>query len=154
VWNLLDDDKVADSDLVYRRASWTKIGGRSKTPTGQVAKISANFFSDYPEAVAKEHGYDGPCMSIGLHSVLVSCGFEPSAMLEKFPEFGLLVASVGDLRRLKKHDGESCPQGVLASRTDEEPWHGVVFDMADRPRRDPTRKAIAKVFSWEIPLVG
>ena len=151
---LLDDPNVADTEILYRRASWEKIGGRGKTEPGQIAKIHHNFFSDYPKEAAERLGYSGPCMSVGLHSVIEQSGHRPEKMLENFPEFGLLMITVGELRRLKRASGEPCPQGILASATLAEPWHGVVFDLESPPRRDPAKKAIAMAADWLVPLIG
>ena len=52
---LLDDPNVADTEILYRRASWEKIGGRGKTEPGQIAKIHHNFFSDPNPRVAGRH---------------------------------------------------------------------------------------------------
>jgi len=154
VRELVDDSSVSDDDVVYRRADWDKIGGRTRTAPGQTAKISPNFFTDYPKEAAELHGYPDPCMSVGLHSMIQRLGYGPEVMLEEFPDYGLLMVHVGDLRQLMRGSGAPCAQGVLASPTEDEPWHGVVFDLESRPRRDPAKKAIAKVACWVIPLIG
>lgn len=150
-----DDREIGDEILVYRRADWDKIGGRARATAGVEARISGNFFSDYPEHKARELGYAGPCMSIGLGSVLSELGLPPDVMLELHHGLhGLTVTRVGELRQLKRGTGEPCPQGIMASPTEAEPWHGVVFDLTCRPRKDPVRKAIARVSTWHVPLVG
>lgn len=154
VWNFRDDPAISDHVLVYRRVDWDKIGGRGRATPGVPAKISSNFFSDYPEQAARDLGYPGPCMSVGIGSVLMHLGVTPEAMLRAFPEHGLTITSVGELRQLKRGNGEPCPQGIIASPTETEPWHGVVFDLTTRPRRDPVRKAIARASTWHIPLMG
>src|SRR5436309_13369771 len=58
-----DDLEIDDHVVVYRRAHWDKIGGRARATPGVEAKISPNFFSDYPEDAARKLGYEGPCMS-------------------------------------------------------------------------------------------
>jgi len=93
-------------------------------------------------------------MSIGLGSVLSELGLSPEVMLEQHPGYGLTVTRVDELRQLKRGDGEPCPQGIMASPTEVEPWHGVVFDLTCRPRKDPVKKAIARVSTWQVPLVG
>ena len=150
-----DDLEIDDHVVVYRRAHWDKIGGRARATPGVEAKISPNFFSDYPEDAARKLGYEGPCMSVGLGSVLEELGLDPSVMLAGYDdrEYGLTRTRVGDLRQLKRASGESCPQGIMASPTKAEPWHGVVFDLNYRPRKDPVRKAIARVSTWQIPLI-
>src|SRR6266498_2009226 len=46
-----------------------------------------------------------------------------------YPEDRLACVLAGDLRKLAKGDGKLCPQGLMPAATDDEPWHGVVFDL-------------------------
>jgi hypothetical protein len=146
-------ETIPDEVLLFRRVDWDKIGGRSAAPSGVPAKLNGNCFTDYPEARAREKGLPGPCMSVGVASVLDQYRFGPDKLLEEFDECGIAVVRAGDLRQLKRVDGTPCPQGIMLNPTEKEPWHGVVFDVNRRPRRKAICKAIAQIASWAIPLV-
>ncbi len=152
--DFVDDQSIPDDALLYRRVDWDKVGGRSRTLTGQEARINSNCFADYPAAKAMELGYPGPCMSVGLSTVMEELQVPPTIMLDGYEGYGLTVTRVGDLRYLKKGNGDSGPQGVLKSPTEREPWHCVVFDVFERPRKEACKKAIAKVSLWQVALVG
>ena len=150
----VDSGSIADDVLLYRRVDWDKVGGPNKTPHGREARLNSNCFTDYPAAKAMELGFPGPCMSVGLSTVLDELGLEPSAMLSGYPDYGLAVVRAGDLRALKKGNGEDGPQGIMRSPTDAEPWHCIVFDVIERPRKEACKKAIARTATWCIPLIG
>jgi hypothetical protein len=143
---------VPDETIVYRRVSWDKIGGRERCPVGCAANLRPNAFSDYPEAKALELGFPGRCMSIGVGIVLKGSGFRPEKMLERFPEEGLASMLAADLRKLTKGNGEPCPQGLMLAATDDEPWHGVVFDLTAGYKTEAAKAAIARISSWAVPL--
>jgi hypothetical protein len=151
----LQDDpiNVPDSAILYRRVDWDRIGGRDRAIIGTPPKLSANCFTDYPETKAREYGFDGPCMSVAISTVLIKLGYTPEKLLEKHPEYGLAKILARDLRTLKKADGSDCPQGIMLAAIDDEPWHGVVFDLNERPRKSAVSKAIFRVADWEIPLI-
>jgi hypothetical protein len=149
-----DSEAVHDDVILYRRVDWDKIGGRSKCPPGQVATLNGNCFTDYDAERALALGYPGPCMSVGLGNVLKDLGLPPEQMLEGFEGMGLAEINASDLRTLCRVDGTSCPQGLMASPTDAEPWHGIVFDMTFPKRPKPICKAISKLARWRVPLVN
>jgi hypothetical protein len=140
------DDLVAipDDAIVYRRVAWDRIGGQANCEVGAVATLNGNCFTDYPEPRARELGYPGCCMSVGVAKVLQEQGFGPEKMLERYPDEGLAWILAADLRKLEKATGEPCPQGLMLVPTDDEPWHGVVFDMATGRKSEAVKKAIAK----------
>jgi hypothetical protein len=150
------DDQVGvpDEALLYRRVDWDKIGGRSRCPVGETGKINGNCFTDYPLDRATAMGYPGPCMSVGVDVVLKEHGQKAAKLLEKCEGYGLACVTAGDLRRLTRPDGSPCPQGVMLSPTEVEPWHGVVFDITDGQRKTSVCKAIARIAKWAIPLVN
>jgi hypothetical protein len=153
---VFEDDLVGvpDEAVLYRRVDWDKIGGKAKYPPGEIGKINSNCFTDYPAEKATDLGYPGPCMSVGVSTVLQDYEHEPSKMLEGFSDYGLACVTAGDLRKLTRGDGEPRPQGIMLSPTDDEPWHGVVFDLIDLQRSNATRKAVARIAAWEIALIG
>ncbi|MDX8036574.1 hypothetical protein SK803_40815 [Lentzea sp. BCCO 10_0856] len=150
-----DDNRevVPDEAILYRRVDWDKIGGKKGCAQGEEAEINGNCFSDYPEAKAIELGYPGACMSVGLGLVLLQKDKKPVDLLDGFDGYGLIRVKAGDLRNLRKLDGSPCPQGIKFSPTGAEPWHCVVFDLSGK-RTSAAKKAIAKVASWEVPLIG
>ena len=148
-----DPTAVPDDAVLYRRVDWDRIGGFDRAMVGEPAKLSANCFQDYSEAKAREYGFAGPCMSVAIGKVLTDLGHEPQKVLEAYPEYGLARVRAGDLRALRKHDGSGCPQGIMLAETDEEPWHGVIFDLNERPRKGGAAKAIMRIAEWEIPLI-
>lgn len=150
----VDDPALQDDVLLYRRVDWDKVGGRERAAHGQAARINANCFSDYPLEEAEQLGYPGPCMSVGVGSILIQQDVDPTVMLGNFPDYGLTATRVGDLRRLQKADGAPCPQGIMLAPTATELWHGVVFDASTRPRKGAVKKAIVRVSAWTVPLVG
>jgi hypothetical protein len=85
--------------------------------------------------------------------VLEEHGFGPEKMLENYPDQGLAWALAADLRKLEKASGDPCPQGIMLVPTDDEPWHGVVFDLSAGYKSTQVGKAIAKVSQWAVPLV-
>jgi hypothetical protein len=150
-----DDENIIPSEAVlYRRVTWDKIGGRDRCPSGMAGTINANCFTDYPSERALELGYAGPCMSIGISTVLKSSGFTPDKMLEGYEGYGLAQVTASEIRSLIRGDGSPCPQGIMLVETDMEPWHGIVFDLTDRPRKAGARKAMARVASWAVPLMN
>ena len=149
-----DPEAVPDEAFLYRRVDWDRIGGRAACPAGEVARLSGNAFSDYPNAVARSMGYPGACMSVGLGPLLLVAGVGPSQLIEGHEGYGVARIRVGDLRRLTRSTGAPCPQGVMAWPTPAEPWHCVVFELADGERKKAVRAAIAQVAEWEIPLVN
>jgi hypothetical protein len=151
-----EDDlvRIPDEVILYRRIDWDKIGGRDSCPLGQAGKLNGNSFRDYPADKALTMGYPGPCMSVGVGSVLISNGRESTELLEGFDGYGLARIVAGDLRKLARVNGDQCPQGIMLAPTDTEPWHGIVFDLLERPRTRPVCKAISQVATWEIPLVN
>ncbi len=143
---LIDDKQGIPDDLIlYRRVDWDRIGGRPKCPPGEVARLSGNAFTDYKEDVARELGYEGPCMSVALGRVLEAFGFPSSKVIEEYEGYGLARVRVGDLRQLTRFDGSPCPQGVMASPTEKEPWHCVVFDYEAGQRKRAVCSAIVRV---------
>lgn len=88
-------------------------------------------------------------------SALTSAGKKPRDLLAEWGEnYGIAKFTAGQVRQLVRADPGStpCPQGVMASPTDAEPWHGVVFDLSGAERRSPVCKRIAVCAEWEIPL--
>lgn len=144
---------VPDDAVLYRRVAWDRIGGQSNYEMGAAGRLNGNCFTDYPEERAREMGYPGRCMSVGVGPVLEEHGFGPEKMLENYPDQGLAWALAADLRKLEKASGDPCPQGIMLVPTDDEPWHGVVFDLSAGYKSTPVGKAIAKVSQWAVPLV-
>ncbi len=149
-----DPEAVPDEAFLYRRVDWDRIGGRAACPPGEVARLSGNAFSDYPDEVARSMGYPGPCMSVGLGPLLLAAGVGPEQLIEHHEGYGVARIRVGELRRLARAAGDPCPQGVMAWPTPTEPWHCVVFALAGGARKKAVRTAIAKIAEWEIPLVN
>lgn len=140
--------------MLYRRVSWHQIGGRDACPPGQVAKLSKNAFSDYPAEKAHDYGFAGPCMSVGISTVLEKLGLGPEAMLLGLSDFGVVGFTAGSVRELRRKNGDPCPQGVMPGPTEAEPWHAVVFGPEGRQRSNAEKQAIADVAHWVIPLVN
>lgn len=153
---LIDDpSRVPDDVILYRRVRWDQIGGRERWPIGQEAHLSGNAFSDYSAERAHLHGFRGPCMSVGISSVLENLGLGPEAMLTANAEdFGVAGIEAGHLRALTRKNGDPCPHGVMAAPTTKEPWHGVVFCGSGRQRNSAEKQAIADRAFWVIPLVN
>lgn len=156
---LVDSLDISDDDIVYRRARWVMLGGADSQkdgvdlyPVGSIAPISKNFFNDYPLQAAQDLGFEGPCMSVGLRSVLLDSDVEPNEMLVEYPEDGLLRLSVGELRNLATASGKPTPQGVMLAPTPKDPWHTVVFNLPAPPRSKQAKVAMAELSEWEIPL--
>src|SRR5487761_177666 len=150
------DDLAAGSGdaIVYRRIAWDRIGGRERCPVGCVAKLRPNAFSDYPEDSAREQGFPGRCMSMGVGAVLERLGFPPEKMLERYPDEGLACVLAADLRKLTKGDDTPCPQGLMLAATDDEPWHGIVFDLTVGYKTEAAKAAIARICRWVVPLIN
>ncbi len=144
---------VPDGAVLYRRISWGVIGGHKKCEPGQVARLSGNAFTDYPDDVARGLGYPGPCMSVAISTVLVAHYLTPAKVVEDYPGYGVARLRAADLRALRRANGSACPQGLMLAPTAKEPWHCVVFDPQERPRKGAVQKAIARVAEWEYPLV-
>jgi hypothetical protein len=149
-----DPITVPDNAILYRRVVWSKIGGREKCPPGDVARLNGNCFTDWPEEEAAKAGFAGPCMSVGVSTVLESLGYEPDRLLDGYPGCGLACVVAGVLRNLTRADGSPCPQGVMLAPTEREPWHGVVFDLSGGRRSGAARNAIAQTAKWSIPLIN
>lgn len=150
---LVDDQhQIPDEALLYRRIDWDMVGGRLKCPVGETPMLSGNCFSDRNAEWALKRGLAGACMSVGVGTVLRAKGHLPSVVLGGKLKYGLAVIRAGDLRNLKRKSGALCPQGVMLYPTEDEPWHGVVFDMSGR-RSDAARSAIASAATWEIALI-
>jgi hypothetical protein len=151
-----EDDRanIPDEVILYRRVDWDRIGGRDRCPHGQTGKLNGNSFTDYQADRALRMGYPGPCMSIGVGTVLTSYGYEPVKLLDELSDYGLARIAAGDLRKLTRINGDPCPQGLMLVPTEAEPWHGIVFDLTERPRTKPVCKVIAQIATWEIPLIN
>lgn len=149
---LVDDrERIPDASILLRRVGWSILGGRSRfTPDSEI-KINANCFSDYTEEDARAMGLPGPCMSVGALHMLVGEGEAAPRMLRGHDDYGLVRVEAGKLRSLQKGDGTPCPQGIMWSPTDDEPWHCVVFDLSGK-RSGAGQKAIMRLAEWEIPL--
>lgn len=150
------DDPVAipDDAILYRRVDWDRIGGRDKCPSGEKGTLNANCFRDYPDERSRVAGYPGPCMSVGISTVLDELGYSADKLLEGYEGYGLAEITAGDIRRLVCADGSPCPQGIMPDPTEAEPWHGIIFDAAKRPRKTAACKAIARRARWTVPLVN
>ncbi len=144
---------IPDGAVLYRRVSWGILGGDKKCMPGQAARLSGNAFADYRENVARELDYPGPCMSVAVSTVLTALRLPPSKVVESYPGYGLARVRAADLRNLSRADGSACPQGLMLAPTKKEPWHCVVFDPQDPPRKGSVQKAIARVAEWELPLI-
>jgi hypothetical protein len=151
-----EDDltRIPNEAILYRRVDWDKIGGRDSCPAGHAGQLNGNSFRDYQRDKALSMGYPGPCMSVGVSTVLESYGYDPTKLLEGFDDYGLARIAAGDLRKLTRINGDPCPQGIMLAATEDEPWHGVVFDLAEQPRIKPVCKAISQIATWEIPLIN
>lgn len=151
---LLDDVEGVPGDaLLYRRIVWSKIGGRTHYVSGDTPSLNGNCFTDWPAAKALDEGFPGPCMSVGVSTVLDELGCTANEILAAYPECGLACVRAADLRGLTKADGAACPQGIMLAPTEKEPWHGVVFDMSGQ-RGSAAKAAIARVASWIVPLIN
>jgi hypothetical protein len=150
-----DPEAVPDTAMLYRRVAWDKIGGRSRCPLGEVGRLNANCFTDWPPDAAAEAGFLRPCMSVGVSTVLERLGYSPEKMLEDYPDYGLACVTAGVLRSLTKADGITpCPQGIMLAPTEKEPWHGVVFDLTSERRSGAAKSAIVAAAKWVIPLLN
>jgi hypothetical protein len=147
-------ETIPDETVLYRRVDWNKIGGMERSPKGVEAGLNDNCFTDWSEVNARQVGMPGPCMSVGLSTILELHGKTPAAMIEDRPGDGVARMTAGALRALKRADGSPCPQGIMLCPTEREPWHGVVFDLTSRPRGGAVRKAVARIAMWEIPLIN
>lgn len=154
--SLEDDPEAIPNDvIVYRRVSWEKLGGRDACPRGDTAKLSGNAFTDYPAEKALEMGFPGPCMSVDVSTVLSARGLTPDHVLRDLSGFGLAGVRAGDLRDLRRKNGDPCPQGIMPAPTPAEPWHAVVFGAGLMKKRSGgENRAIADVAFWVLPLVN
>ncbi len=148
-----DREGIPDDTLLYRRINWNYVGGMDRYPPGETPELSGNCFRDYPEDKARDLGYAGRCMSVGVGTIIQSKGLLPEVMLEGYEGYGLAVVRAGDLRTLHRFNGTACPQGVMPRPTPSEPWHAVVFDTLGPRRPDAVCEAIADVAEWHVPLV-
>lgn len=148
-----DINGVPNDVILFRRVDWDKLGGKARVPVGDTPALGGNAFTDQPELKAREYGLPGPCMSIGVGHVLERLGYSPDELLKNFDGYGLAQVRAGDLRSLTRADGTPCPQGIMLVPTEAEPWHGVVFDLNQRPRKGAALKAVARASSWTIPLI-
>jgi len=146
--------EVPDETVLYRRISWDLNRGRDSCPPGGTPSLNGNSFGDYSAERAQEYGYPSPCMSVGVDTILHGLGFEPMKVLEDFDGYGLASIKAGDLRSLRRASGDACPQGIMLSPTEAEPWHAVVFNLAGGSRPASVKRAIALVASWVVPLVN
>jgi len=151
----LVDDLVGipDDTVVYRRVDWDRVGGISRCLVGGTPSLNGNCFADYPVSKAREYGLADACTSVAVGAALNASGIHTSSLLDQYPGYGLARLRVAELRVLKRGNGTACPQGIMLFPTDDEPWHGVVFDITDRPRKGAVQKAIARIAEWEVPLV-
>jgi len=150
----LVDDRVniPDDTLLYRRVPWDLVGGKAKCPLGESPSLSGNAFRDWSAELARSRGYAGPCMSVGVGTMLN----DPQQMLgEERQGYGVAVVRAGDMRTLTRRNGTTQePQGIMLSPTDAEPWHGVVFCLDGSRRKDPVCAAISDHAAWVIPLLN
>jgi hypothetical protein len=154
----LQDDPIGvpDGEVLLRRVAFDSIGGNRPAMNGQVAELSENAFRDYSSEKAAEMGFDGPCMSIGILSVLISEGRTAADWRDDWGKsYGIARFTAGQVRQLVLVDAAKtpCPQGVMASPTDAEPWHGVVFDLSGVRRKASVCKRIKVCAEWEVPLI-
>lgn len=151
---LVDDREAIPDDVVlYRRVDWDKIGGKGKYAPGEVGRLNKNCFTDQGAEVAAEHGLPGPCMSVAAGNHLPD-DYPPERLLDSWPGYGLASFTARDVRNLSRADGSPCPQGVMLAPTEAEPWHAVVFDLADpdAKRSGGACRAIAERAEWVVPL--
>lgn len=153
IHSFVDQAEILNDDVVYRRVSWQHLGGKERNEIGAVVALSPNVFRDQSVEEAQRRGLPGPCMSVGLRSILLANQKGPNYLLEGFPDYGLAEVQVGELRRLRKADGSSVAQGLMLNPTVEEPWHVVVFDRTTGKKSAAVSKAITRVATWAVPLV-
>lgn len=149
---LVDDpEHVPDETLLYRRIGWNHLGGKDKCPRGQEATPSGNAFRDWKLADAQAAGFAGPCMSVGVGTLLQD---PVQQMLSNWQGYGLAAVEAGALRRLMRRNGTPEPQGIMLSPTDNEPWHGVVFCSNGSKKGDAVSIAISDAAFWVVPLLN
>jgi len=132
-----DDPSIRDDELLYRRVHPTWIDW-TDPDAPRVRRVA---FQDQKEAVALEMGLPGPCLSVGLSSVLEEHNVDPAKMLESWGyEYGLASIRAGGAR--------GSNQGVMRWPTEDEPWHGVVFAASGGKRSSGVQSHLAQSAKW------
>lgn len=140
----VDQEDIPDDELLYRRIPPPWIDWNSLDASGR-PRIRRAAFQDYPAEKAREMGMPGPCMSVGLASILNAHDRQPTQLLEGWgANYGIASLRAGDARQLE--------QGVMRWPTEDEPWHGVVFTKIGSKKTGGTQNALAQAASWvEVP---
>lgn len=137
----VDQDDISDDELLYRRIPPQWIDWETLDDEGRPRMMRAAF-QDYKTEKAREMGLPGPCMSIGLHSILIAHRGEPLDLLERWGmHYGIASLPAGAVRA----NGD---QGVMRWPTPEEPWHGVVFTKVGSKRTGGMENTLARAASW------
>ena len=142
-----DSAEIRDDDVL-----WRAVSPRSAHPS-DATQITGQFFQDYSDEAARDMGFPGPCMSVGIFRLLeASSGSPEPDFLKRFDEtYGIVSILAGELRHLILPGMDPCPQGVMLA-PEPDPWHAVVWNCGGCKRSKPASRAIARLARWVKPI--
>lgn len=148
-----DVDGIPDGAVLYRHVS-SKNLAPGKVDVNGLPMIGSQAFQDRPEDVARQMGYAGPCLSVGVAALLEGVGGPQRLLagLEARPGelHGVVALLAGEVRRLCGVDGSELAQGIMLGPGGF-PGHAVIFSMVGGKKTGGMQKALARLARWEIP---
>jgi hypothetical protein len=145
-----DVDKIGDGAVLLRRVSPKLVNWRVISE-GESPPVPSQGFQDYSDDKAREEfGLPGACMSVAVEDLVTEEGREPADLIVEFPGYGLAAVTAGELRALKGPAPAEWAQGVMWDRTDNEPWHAVVYCQNGVKKTKGIERAIAQLANWRI----
>jgi hypothetical protein len=140
---LVDDSTICDDDFVLRLVRPDTIDH------GPPARARSNAFQQQSPESAAQHGLAGSCLSVALESVWRERSGRIEDLYAQFDAaYGIVRIPVRELRGLRRISGENQPQGVMRDRTDDQPWHAVVWDVSGKQPRGTMRAFTELANDW------
>ncbi len=137
-----DDPGIPAEEILYRRVpvQWIDWDAEQNGP-----RIKRAAFQDYPAERAADLNLPGPCMSVGLSSILDEHGVDPADLLTDWgrESYGLASVRAADVRL-------NNDQGIMPWPTQAEPWHGVVFSKKGPKRTGSMQSQLARAAVWVV----
>lgn len=144
----LDDlTQIPDASVLYRLV--VVQAGADRDPT----RLSNGDFQYQREDKARELGYEGPCLSVGVAHAMQAAGETLDVMFRhREPREGELIGfarlRAGQVRQLIGADESPLPHGLMFGPGDYV-GHAVIFPLS-QPRKTPTQKALCRAAEWAV----
>ena len=138
--------EIPNNCRLYRLILPSWVDWNAQQLDGSGPRLKRVGFQDYSPKEALAHGYEAPCLSVALDSVLEAHGVDPVTLPEVYglpPTYGVAWLSAESARSLAQG-----PQGIMLRPEANKPWHAIVFCLHQPKKSGGMERGLAASAHW------